>query len=166
MTRSFSLLAEIAADRPLERVEPMSAPAIRGLAATIRSATATLQDTAGKLSAMVQAEADGFVQDAADVNAQLSDMRSARSDLRAALGLGGNGAPPLDDASPTPAQPAEAAPSNTPAEQAAKAPAAPAATVSPSVAAGAAVSASPPPSAPSAKQSPSFDRTAIGPIVR
>lgn len=111
MTRSFSLLAQLAAQGPLPEIKPMSAPAIRGLAATIRNATATLAKTAGELSTLVQVEADGFVSDVADVKAQLGDMRSARADLRAALGLGGNGAPV--DESPTQAGSA-AAPAQSP----------------------------------------------------
>jgi hypothetical protein len=101
VSRAFSFLAEIGASAPLEKVATMSAPQIRGLAATIRSSTQRIADSAGKLAKAIEAEASGFEQDAADVTSQLTDMRSARADLRAALGLGGNGAPPLDDAAPT-----------------------------------------------------------------
>lgn len=114
MTRSFSLLAQLAAQGPLAEVKPMSAPAIRGLAATIRNATTRINDTAGKLAQALDAEAAAFEGDAGDVMAQLGDVKAARADLRSALGLGGNGGPPLDGAAPTLAPASQPAPAQSP----------------------------------------------------
>jgi hypothetical protein len=99
MTRSFSLLVEIGANAPLPtREDPMSAPVIRGLAATIRGAVDDLTRLASDAAAELAQEVDGFKADVADVKAVTADVRAARAEVRAALGQGTNGGPALDDA--------------------------------------------------------------------
>ncbi len=75
----------------------MSAPVIRGLAATIRSAVTDLTRLASDAAAELAQEVDGFKSDVDDVRAVTKDVRAARAEVRAALGQGTNGAPPLDD---------------------------------------------------------------------
>lgn len=112
MTRSFSLLAQLAAQGPLAEVKPMSAPAIRGLAATIREAAQSLTGLATKAAADLQTEVDGFKSDVADVQGVVADVRGARAELRAALGQGTNGGPALDE-TPTQSPPSAGASPNT-----------------------------------------------------
>jgi hypothetical protein len=97
MTRSFCFLNEIGADAPLDSHEAnMSAPVIRGLAATIRGAVVDLTKLASEAAAELAHEVEGFRADVDDVRAVAKDVRAARAEVRAALGQGTNGAPPDD----------------------------------------------------------------------
>jgi hypothetical protein len=122
-TRTFSLLAERhrgARARPrcsinaeLGKAAAMSAPVIRGLAATIRGAVSDLTKLASDAAAELAAEVEGFKGDVADVKDVTKDVRAARADVRAALGQGTNGGPSLQGDGATPTSPA-ALPSATP----------------------------------------------------
>ena len=104
VTRSFCFLNEIGADAPLIPANEviMSAPVIRGLAATIRGAVTDLTRLATDAAAELAHEVEGFKSDVEDVRTVTKDVRAARAEVRAALGQGTNGAPPLDDPTPAP----------------------------------------------------------------
>jgi hypothetical protein len=104
-TRAFSLLAELHGSARVRRTSPinaqsgkvnvMSAPVIRGLAATIRGAVNDLTKLASDAAAELAAEVEGFRIDVADVKDVTIEVRAARADVRAALGQGTNGGPSL-----------------------------------------------------------------------
>jgi len=81
----------------------MSAPVIRGLAATIRAAVGDLTALATQAAAELSTEVEGFKSDVVDVQAVTADVRAARAEVRAALGQGTNGGPALDPLASTPA---------------------------------------------------------------
>src|SRR5262249_51183676 len=75
----------------------MSAPVIRGLAATIRGAVNDLTKLATEAATELAAEVEGFKTDIGDVKDVTREVQSARADVRAALGQASNGGPPLED---------------------------------------------------------------------
>jgi hypothetical protein len=102
-TRAFSLLSELHNVARARRTNPinadpgkvnvMSAPVIRGLAATIRGAVNDLTKLASDAATELAAEVEEFRSDVADVKDVTMEVRAARADVRAALGQGTNGGP-------------------------------------------------------------------------
>lgn len=99
-SRASSLLAEIhGGKKPIRKVETMSAPAIRGVASSIRDSISALTKLASDAKTRLDAEVAGFKNDIGDVSAMTDEISTARAEVRAALGTGTNGGPALDDLS-------------------------------------------------------------------
>jgi hypothetical protein len=98
MTRSFNFLSEIGADAPLPEVIPMPAPAqIRGLADTLRDQLKRATARATEVGERARSSVGNLHAVLDQAESVVTDVDKAAAEVQAALGLGSNGGPALDE---------------------------------------------------------------------